>query len=116
MAVRSEQPEEAGTPLGVLPILTPRESLVLELVAEGLSTRQIAETLFVSDQAITYHVGNLLSKFACENRAGLVSRAFVFGYLDPFTWPPRLPTAPRRPGELDPNLRLRSAPRREIPR
>ena len=95
MAVRSEQPEEAGTPLGVLPILTPRESLVLELVAEGFSTRQIAGTLFVSEQAITYHVGNLLSKFACENRAGLVSRAFIFGYLDPSAWPPRLAATPK---------------------
>ncbi len=95
MALRSDYAEETATQLGVPPILTPRESLVLELVAEGFSTRAIAGTLFVSAQAITYHVGNLLSKFACENRAGLVSRAFIFGYLDPDAWPPKLASTPR---------------------
>lgn len=95
MALRSDYKGEAAAQLGVLPILTPRESSVLELAAEGLSTRQIADALFVSEQAITYHLGNLLSKFACENRAGLVSRAFVFGYLEPFAWPPRLAPRPR---------------------
>jgi DNA-binding NarL/FixJ family response regulator len=90
MAIRDDFDEPTATQLGVPPSLTPRESIVLELVAEGFSTRQIAETLGVSEQAITYHVGNLLSKFTCENRAGLVGRAFIFGYLHPRTWPPRL--------------------------
>lgn len=90
MAILDDYGEDPPAPIGVPPVLTPRESLVLELVAEGHSTRQMAQTLIVSEQAITYHVGNLLSKFACENRAGLVSRAFIFGYLEAFTWPPKL--------------------------
>jgi DNA-binding NarL/FixJ family response regulator len=81
---------EDSTEFGIPPSLTPRESVVLELVAEGRSTRQIAEMLYVSQQAITYHVGNLLSKFSCDNRAGLVGRAFIYGYLSPRTWPPKL--------------------------
>lgn len=93
MAIRYESQVAPEEELGVPPILTPREALVLELVAEGLSTRRIAAILFVSEQAVTYHVSNLLSKFGCENRAGVVARAFVFGYLDPYAWPPRLATA-----------------------
>ena len=95
MTIRTDYDAGAADQLGVPPILTPRERVVLELVAEGLSTRQIAEILIVSEQAVTYHVGNLLSKFACDNRAGLVGRAFIFGYLDPVSWPPRLVTAAR---------------------
>lgn len=77
-------------PLDHRPALTARECHVLELIAEGLSTRQIATTLFVTEQAVTYHVGNLLSKFGCGNRAGIVARAYVLGFLDHRSWPPRL--------------------------
>ena len=81
---------EVAAPLGKLPVLTPRESQVLERIAEGESTREAAARLFVSEQAITYHIGNLFSKFGCDNRAGLVARAFVLGFLDSSSWPPRL--------------------------
>ena len=76
--------------LARLPSLTAREAQVLELLAEGHSTRTIAGLLSVSEQAITYHVGNMLSKFGCESRVGVVARAFVLGYLDSGRWPPRL--------------------------
>ena len=62
---------------------------MLELVAAGMPTRRIAEILTVSEQCVTYHIGNLLAKFQTENRAGLVGRAFVFGYLSASDWPPR---------------------------
>ena len=71
------------------PRLTRRESDVLELAAAGLSSRGMAEELHVSEQAVTYHLGNLFAKFGADNRAGLIARAFVFGYLDPNGWPPR---------------------------
>jgi DNA-binding CsgD family transcriptional regulator len=69
--------------------LTDREQAVLEQLAEGKSTREAAQCLYVSDQAITYHVGNLLTKFQCRSRTGVISRAFVLGILDPI-WPPRI--------------------------
>lgn len=71
-----------------LPILTRAEARVLELVAVGLSTQQIAERLHVSRQAITYHIGNLLGRFGCENRTGLVARAYFLNVLMPTPWPP----------------------------
>lgn len=58
------------------PSLTEAEAQLLELVAAGLSTRLAASVLHVSPQAVAYHLGNLLSKFQCQNRAGLISRAF----------------------------------------
>lgn len=70
------------------PHLTEREGRVLELLATGLPTRDIAARLFVSRQAVTYHIGNLLAKFQARNRAGLVARAYVLGLLAP-GWPPR---------------------------
>lgn len=73
---------------GPPPIPTPSELNVLELVALGLSTPDIAKHLHVSRQAVTYHIGNLLSKFQIENRAGLVARAYVCGILDAASWPP----------------------------
>ena len=69
--------------------LTDRETAVLEQLAEGKSTSAAAESLYVSCQAITYHVGNLLAKFGCASRTGVVSRAFVLGMLTR-TWPPRV--------------------------
>lgn len=62
---------------------------MLELLTEGMSTQEIARSLFVSHQAVTYHVGNLLAKFQCANRAGMVARAYVLGIVSP-SWPPRV--------------------------
>ena len=78
--------------------LTDREEAVLEQLAEGKSSRAAARSLYVSHQAVTYHVGNLLAKFQCSSRTGLVSRAFVLGILTP-TWPPTIvePVSGRRP-------------------
>lgn len=72
-----------------LPYLTEREAHVLELVATGLYTRDIAPRMFVSHQAVTYHIGNLLAKLQAKNRAGLVARAYALGLLT-LDWPPRV--------------------------
>lgn len=69
--------------------LTDRERTVLEQLAEGKSSHEAARSLYVSDQAITYHVGNLLAKFQCANRTAMIARAFVLGILS-LTWPPRV--------------------------
>lgn len=70
------------------PVLTPAEARVLEEVALGLSTPDIARRLFVSRQAISYHIGNLLAKFQMTNRAGLIARAYFWKVLDSSRWPP----------------------------
>ena len=70
--------------------LTHQEGLVLELLAEGLTTAAIAGRLFLSRQAVTWHIGNLIQKLGVANRTGLVSRAFSIGLLEAGSWPPPL--------------------------
>jgi len=68
--------------------ITPAELRVLQFVALGLTSREIAERLWVSRQAVTYHIGNLFMKLRADSRAGLVARAYAVGILCPGRWPP----------------------------
>jgi DNA-binding CsgD family transcriptional regulator len=70
--------------------LTPAESRILELVALGLSSREIAHRMAVTRQAVTWHIGNLFMKLGADNRAGLVARAYTAGLIAPESWPPRV--------------------------
>lgn len=61
--------------------LTPREVEVLRLVASGLTNRQIAERLYISDETVKSHVGNLLSKLGLSHRTQAVVHALRRGIL-----------------------------------
>ena len=52
--------------------LTPREMEVLQLIAEGLSTRQMAERLFVSENTVKTHVTRVLDKLGADRRTQAV--------------------------------------------
>jgi DNA-binding NarL/FixJ family response regulator len=56
--------------------LTPRELEVLKLVARGLSNRQIAETLFLTDATVKTHLAHVYSKLGVRDRV----QAVVFAY------------------------------------
>lgn len=64
-----------------IPGVTPRESEVLELVAEGLTNRQIAERLVVSEHTIHRHVTNILRKLELPSRAAAAVYAVRTGAL-----------------------------------
>jgi DNA-binding NarL/FixJ family response regulator len=49
--------------------LTRREQQVLELIAKGLSNKEIALKLFISDQTVKNHVSTILYKLGVKNRA-----------------------------------------------
>ena len=48
--------------------LSDRESEVLALVAQGLSNRQVAEKLFVSENTVKFHLQNVFQRLAVANR------------------------------------------------
>ena len=61
--------------------LTPRETEVLRLIAEGYSNPAIAEKLFISLRTVDTHRRHLLDKSEAKNTAGLVKYAFFQGML-----------------------------------
>jgi pentatricopeptide repeat protein len=63
-------------------MLTPREREVAELVAQGLSNRQIAERLYVSERTAETHVQNILMKLGFTSRAQVAGWAAREGLLD----------------------------------
>lgn len=62
-------------------LLTEREREVLQLVAEGYSTREIAERLFISVKTVESHRTNLMNKLDIHNIAGLTKYAIGKGLV-----------------------------------
>lgn len=68
-------PDEARLPDG----LTPREAVVLSLIAEGLSNTEIADRLTVSEATVKSHINHLYSKTGARDRAQAVTYAYRNG-------------------------------------
>jgi len=62
-----------------LAVLTPRQREVLQLLAEGKSTKEIASALYVSPKTVETHRYHIMSKLGIENLAGLVKYAIREG-------------------------------------
>jgi LuxR family maltose regulon positive regulatory protein len=83
-AVAEERRAEAATPPGGPATdggaaLTARESEILGLVAEGLSNRQIAARLTLSEHTVHRHVANILVKLGVSSRAAAAALAAKHG-------------------------------------
>jgi DNA-binding NarL/FixJ family response regulator len=61
--------------------LTPREQELLELVARGLSNRDISEKLSISEHTVKNHLKNILHKLHLENRVQLTRYAYEHGWI-----------------------------------
>jgi len=61
--------------------ITPRESEVLSLLAEGLSNKAIAARLNVAERTVRFHVGEILERLGAESRAQAVAFAKQRGLL-----------------------------------
>ncbi len=64
-------------------VLTAREEEVLKLVAEGHSSKEIAETLFISVKTVQRHRANLLHKLGLRDRLELTRYAIRAGLIEP---------------------------------
>jgi len=49
--------------------LTPKEQEVLRLVADGATNKEIASSLYISDNTVKYHLRNIMEKLHVKNRA-----------------------------------------------
>ena len=61
--------------------LTPRELDILEAMAAGLSNREIAERLFVSENTVKTHAGRVFDKLAAKRRTQAVQLAKEAGLI-----------------------------------
>ena len=63
--------------------LTPRESDVLRLIAEGRSNREIARALYVSEATVKTHVNRIFAKTGSRDRTQAIRYAYTHGYANP---------------------------------
>ena len=61
--------------------LTPRELEVLQLIAEGLSTKEMADRLFVSENTVKTHTSRVLDKLGASRRTQAVQLAKSQGII-----------------------------------
>lgn len=64
-------------------VLTPREEEILKLVAEGHSSREIADTLVISVKTVERHRANMLQKLGMRDRLELTRYAIRAGLIEP---------------------------------
>lgn len=78
VSIRSLQNKNAGTDKTIK--FTPRELEVLHLIADGLSSREIGEKLFIAESTVETNRKNLLAKLDLPNSKHLLKYAIENGY------------------------------------
>ncbi|WP_243544674.1 response regulator [Pseudodesulfovibrio tunisiensis] len=66
--------------------LTPREQEIMRMLAEGMSTKEIAGALFISPKTVENHRSNLMRKLGLQSTFELIRYAARLGLIDLDTW------------------------------
>ena len=74
-------PHAQLSPPSLVEALTPRESEVLQLLAEGLPNKTIAHRLDISEHTVKFHVNAIMSKLDAQSRTEAVVRATQLGLI-----------------------------------
>jgi LuxR family transcriptional regulator, positive regulator of biofilm formation len=83
--------------------LSNRESEVAELVSKGLSNKEVASQLFVTEKTVKFHLTNIYKKMGVKSRAQLIvwclpHLEFVSGATEPQIAQPAPSAAQTTPG------------------
>lgn len=79
MSLVFESGEQGAAPLPTWDVLSKREQEIAALVSQGLTTRQIAERAFVSENTVKQHLKRVFAKTDVRNRAELMQRIWSLG-------------------------------------
>jgi LuxR family maltose regulon positive regulatory protein len=72
---------QGSAPIGMGEELTKRELSILKRLETGLSNKEIAEAIFVSEGTLKWHLHNVYGKLNVKNRSGAMTRARALGIL-----------------------------------
>jgi len=75
LAESLQPPQHAGHPF------SPREHEVLTLVAEGLTNKEIAYRLGISDRTVQFHLNSMFNKTTAQSRTEAVALALKNGWI-----------------------------------